>query len=100
MHQPAQAGAPPGVGGDVIAVRGLTFTYPRAAEPALRGMDFAVGRGEIFGFLGPSGAGKSTTQKLLIGLLRGHGGEALVWGRDPQHWGRDYYERIGVSFEL
>lgn len=100
MHRPAQAGASPGVDGDVIAVRGLTFTYPRAAEPALRGMDFAVGRGEIFGFLGPSGAGKSTTQKLLIGLLRGHGGQAAVWGRDPVDWGYGYYERIGVSFEL
>ncbi|MBB3748611.1 fluoroquinolone transport system ATP-binding protein [Mycolicibacterium sp. BK634] len=63
-------------------------------------MDFAVGRGEIFGFLGPSGAGKSTTQKLLIGLLRGHGGTASVWGKDPLEWGPDYYQRIGVSFEL
>ena len=63
-------------------------------------MDFTVGRGEIFGFLGPSGAGKSTTQKLLIGLLRGHGGEAAVRGKDPLAWGPDYYQRIGVSFEL
>lgn len=63
-------------------------------------MDFTVGNGEIFGFLGPSGAGKSTTQKLLIGLLRGHGGYATVWGRDPLDWGADYYQRVGVSFEL
>jgi fluoroquinolone transport system ATP-binding protein len=63
-------------------------------------MDFTVASGDIFGFLGPSGAGKSTTQKLLIGLLRGHGGEASVWGKDPTAWGADYYERIGVSFEL
>jgi len=92
--------APPRTEGDVIEVRGLTFTYPGAAGPAVCGMDFTVGRGEIFGFLGPSGAGKSTTQKLLIGLLRGHGGTASVWGRDPLDWGPDYYERIGVSFEL
>jgi fluoroquinolone transport system ATP-binding protein len=85
---------------EVIRVRGLTFTYPKSTEPAVRGMDFTVGRGEIFGFLGPSGAGKSTTQKLLIGLLRGHGGEAAVWGKDPLDWGPDYYQRIGVSFEL
>ena len=85
---------------EVIRVRGLTFTYPKSREPAVRGMDFSVGRGEIFGFLGPSGAGKSTTQKLLIGLLRGHGGEATVWGKDPLAWGPDYYQRIGVSFEL
>ena len=85
---------------DVISVRGLTFMYPKAPEQAVRGMDFTVGRGEIFGFLGPSGAGKSTTQKLLIGLLRGHGGETAVWGKDPLAWGPDYFERIGVSFEL
>ncbi|MGA5541075.1 ABC transporter ATP-binding protein [Mycobacterium sp. NPDC051198] len=85
---------------DVIDVRGLTFTYPKATEPAVRGMDFSVAPGEIFGFLGPSGAGKSTTQKLLIGLLRGHGGQATVWGRDPLDWGPDYYQRVGVSFEL
>ncbi|MCA2242906.1 MULTISPECIES: ABC transporter ATP-binding protein [Mycobacterium] len=90
----------PGTTADVIRVSGLTFTYPKAPEPAVRGMDFTVSRGEIFGFLGPSGAGKSTTQKLLIGLLRGHGGEAAIWGRDPLAWGSDYYERIGVSFEL
>lgn len=85
---------------DVIRVRGLTYAYPKASGAVVRGMDFSVGRGEIFGFLGPSGAGKSTTQKLLIGLLRGHGGEAAVWGRDPADWGPDYYERIGVMFEL
>lgn len=89
-----------GVASDVIRVRGLTYTYPKSRAPALKGMDFSVRRGEIFGFLGPSGAGKSTTQKLLIGLLRGHGGEAQVWGRDPLGWGPDYYRRIGVSFEL
>lgn len=85
---------------EVIRVRGLTYSYPNADRPAIHGMDFSVGRGEIFGFLGPSGAGKSTTQKLLIGLLRGHGGQARVWGRDPVAWGSDYYQRIGVSFEL
>lgn len=84
----------------VIEVDNLTFTYPGAAEPAIRGMDFTVGTGEIFGFLGPSGAGKSTTQRILIGLLTGHGGSVSVWGRDPAEWGQDYYQRVGVSFEL
>jgi fluoroquinolone transport system ATP-binding protein len=85
---------------EVIRVRELTFRYPTSTEPAIRGVGFTVSRGEIFGFLGPSGAGKSTTQKILIGLLRGHGGEVSVWGKDPLAWGPDYYERIGVSFEL
>jgi len=84
----------------VIGVEELTFTYPGSPEPAVRGMNFAVARSEIFGFLGPSGAGKSTTQKILIGLLTGHGGRVSVWGKEPADWGPDYYQRVGVSFEL
>lgn len=84
----------------VIEVDELTFRYPRAAEPAVKGMGFTVDAGEVFGFLGPSGAGKSTTQKILTGLLTGHGGRVGVWGRDPAAWGSGYYQRIGVSFEL
>jgi fluoroquinolone transport system ATP-binding protein len=98
--QTAEAATTSSVATEVIRVRRLTFTYPKSPQPAVRGMDFSVGRGEIFGFLGPSGAGKSTTQKLLIGLLRGHGGDATVWGKDPLAWGADYYQRVGVSFEL
>lgn len=94
--------APPtsGAAGDVIAVDGLTFTYPKTVEPAVRGIDFSVRRGEIFGFLGPSGAGKSTTQKILTGLLTGHGGSVRVLGQEPVAWGSEFYQRIGVSFEL
>ncbi|MCL5998696.1 MAG: ABC transporter ATP-binding protein [Chloroflexi bacterium] len=83
----------------MINVNHLIFTYTKAPQPALRGLDFAVEPGEIFGFLGPSGAGKSTTQKILIGLLKGYEGAVTVLGKDLAHWGGDYYERIGVSFE-
>ncbi|PRX97979.1 ABC transporter ATP-binding protein [Allonocardiopsis opalescens] len=84
----------------VIDVRELAYSYPRAKEPAVREMTFSVRAGEIFGFLGPSGAGKSTTQKILTGLLPGATGTVDVWGRAPRAWGRAYFERIGVSFEL
>jgi fluoroquinolone transport system ATP-binding protein len=84
----------------MIGVRDMTFTYPAGDTPAVRGLSFSVGRGEIFGFLGPSGAGKSTTQKVLIGLLKGYEGDIEVMGRDLGSWGADYYERVGVSFEL
>jgi ABC-2 type transport system ATP-binding protein len=54
---------------------------------AVRGVDFAVQRGEIFGFLGPNGAGKTTTLRMLATLLRPDGGEATIAGvdlrRDP-----------------
>jgi fluoroquinolone transport system ATP-binding protein len=84
----------------MITVSGLTYAYPKTTEPAVRDLSFAIEPGEIFGFLGPSGAGKSTTQKILIGLLRGYTGAVSVFGRDLSAWGSDYYERVGVSFEL
>jgi fluoroquinolone transport system ATP-binding protein len=83
----------------VIEVEGLTFRYG-AGEPAVRDVGFTVGAGEIFGFLGPSGAGKSTTQKVLIGLLRPYEGDVRVLGQDLRSYGPEYYERIGVGFEL
>jgi fluoroquinolone transport system ATP-binding protein len=83
----------------VIDVRDLHFTYARARSPAVRGLEFAVRRGEIFGFLGPSGAGKSTTQKILIGLLEGYQGVVRVRDKEVKAWTARDYERIGVSFE-
>jgi len=83
----------------VIEVGNLQFTYTHANQAALRDVDFAVERGEIFGLLGPSGAGKSTTQKVLIGLLEGYRGSVRVRGKEVARWTADDYERIGVSFE-
>ena len=84
----------------ILDVDDLTFTYSGAASPAVQGLAFRISRGEIFGFLGPSGAGKSTTQKVLIGLLKGYSGAISVFGKDLTAWSSDYYERVGVSFEL
>lgn len=84
----------------MIEVKNLIFSYKEGQKPAVDDISFRVEDGEIFGFLGPSGAGKSTTQKILIGLLTGHQGTAKVMGKDIRAWGKDYYERIGVSFEL
>ena len=84
----------------MITVDQLSFTYPKAPQQTLRGLSFEIDQGEVLGFLGPSGAGKSTTQKILIGLLRGWQGQVTTLGRPLTAWGADYYERIGVSFEV
>ena len=84
----------------MINVDNLTFTYPGTSAPAVKGIGFEIAEREIFGFLGPSGAGKSTTQKILIGLLKDYQGKITVMGRELSTWGPDYYEHIGVSFEL
>lgn len=83
----------------MIEVKHLNFSYAGSTERALKDINFGIEHGEIFGFLGPSGAGKSTTQKLLIGLLKGYQGAITVLGRNLNTWGSDYYECVGVSFE-
>jgi fluoroquinolone transport system ATP-binding protein len=84
----------------MIRVEGLAYSYPGAPAPALSGLDFHIEAGEIYGLLGPSGAGKSTTQRILMGLLKGFSGQAEIFGQPVASLGRQLYERIGVSFEL
>ncbi|MGH2795731.1 MAG: ATP-binding cassette domain-containing protein, partial [Actinomycetota bacterium] len=63
----------------LVEVAGLRKVYQDGTE-AVRGIDFAVGEGEFFGFLGPNGAGKSTTIKMLVTLLPPSSGRAVVAG--------------------
>ncbi len=84
----------------MIDVRSLNFRYPKGDTPTLRNLNFNIQAGEIFGFLGPSGSGKSTTQKLLIGLLRNFDGEIQILGKNATEWRHDFYQKIGVGFEL
>jgi ABC-2 type transport system ATP-binding protein len=65
---------------------------------ALSGLSMTVGRGEVFGFLGPNGAGKTTAVKLLLGLVRPSGGEAMVLGAAAGD--RETRRRIGYLPEL
>jgi len=94
-------GMEPHTGADIIDVRNLVYTYPKTTKPAVNGVSFAVRKGEVFGLLGPSGAGKSTIQKVLTHQFRRlQSGSVTVLGRGIESWGADYYERIGVGFEL
>ncbi len=84
----------------MIRVADLSYTYPSAESPALKGLNFNITQGEIFGFLGPSGAGKSTCQKILYKTLSKFTGQIDINGKAIQKWGREYFEDIGVGFEL
>jgi fluoroquinolone transport system ATP-binding protein len=88
------------MGEHVITVADLRVRYRGAANYAVDGITFDVAKGEIFGFLGPNGAGKSTTQRVLTRMLRDYEGAAEVLGRPVRTWGPDYFERVGVGFEL
>jgi fluoroquinolone transport system ATP-binding protein len=84
----------------MITVKQLEFSYKKAANKAIKGIDFDIKDGEIFGFLGPSGAGKTTTQRIIIGLLRGYSGSVEIFGRERRRWGKDYFEKVGVAFDF
>jgi ABC-2 type transport system ATP-binding protein len=80
-----------------INVRGLRKSY--GDFEALRGIDFQVGRGEVFGLLGPNGAGKTTTVEVLEGYRSRTGGEVSVLGIDPGHRSRELRARVGIVLQ-
>lgn len=84
----------------MIEVRNLTFSYGKDKQ-ALHGLNFTVEDGEIFGFLGPNGSGKSTTQKILTGILKGHGGMVSLFRKDiKEGHTKEFFQKIGVLFEF
>ncbi len=80
-----------------ISVRGLRKSY--GAVEAVRGIEFEVARGEVFGLLGPNGAGKTTTVEILEGYRKRDAGDVQVLESDPAAAGGDWRERIGVVLQ-
>ena len=81
-------------------INNLVFRYPKNKEDTIKDISLEINQGEIFGLLGPSGVGKSTTQKILIKLLRGYKGEVLYKGKDLKSYTSNYFEEVGVGFEM
>jgi ABC-2 type transport system ATP-binding protein len=85
----------------MIEANGLRKTYRTGrgrkgkTVEAVRGVDFAVRAGEIFGFLGPNGAGKTTTLRMLATLIRPDGGRATIAGADVLHHPARVRDHIG-----
>ena len=80
-----------------ISVRGLHKSY--GDFEAVRGIDFEVKAGEVFGLLGPNGAGKTTTVEILEGLRARTSGEVSVLGFDPGVSTNQLKDRIGVCLQ-
>ncbi len=86
-----------GEGGPAVEVEALHKRY--GDRIVLNGVDFTIGRGEVFGLLGPNGAGKTTTVEILEGFRDPTSGKVRVLGTDPaQHLPR-LRERTGVVLQ-
>ena len=80
-----------------IQVENLEKTY--GTFKAVKGIDFEVRAGEVFGLLGPNGAGKTSTVEILEGLRNRSGGRVSVLGFDPEVQTRQLKDRIGVCLQ-
>jgi len=80
-----------------IEVRGLRKAYEE--HEAVRGIDFEVRRGEVFGLLGPNGAGKTTTVEILEGYRSRTAGSVSVLGHDPASRDPDLRARVGIVLQ-
>jgi ABC-2 type transport system ATP-binding protein len=80
-----------------ISVQGLKKSYGEVQ--AVKGIDFEIQPGEVFGLLGPNGAGKTTTVEILEGLRPRTGGEVTVLGFDPDRQRQQLKDRIGVCLQ-
>jgi len=80
-----------------VSVAGLHKSY--GDYEALRGIDFTIERGEVFGLLGPNGAGKTTTIEILEGYRARDSGSVEVLGEDPERSGTAWRERVGVMLQ-
>lgn len=78
-------------------MRGLRKSY--GDFEAIKGIDFEVRPGEVFGLLGPNGAGKTTSVEILEGLRPRSDGEVKVLGLDPDRRKRDLKDRIGACLQ-
>jgi ABC-2 type transport system ATP-binding protein len=87
---------------DAVSAVGLRKRFGGRGGPveAVRGVDFSVPRGEIFGFLGPNGAGKTTTLRMLTTLLPIDEGEARVAGYDVTREPGRVRSRIGYVSQV
>ncbi len=83
----------------MLEVSGLSKTFPRSVSPALDGVSFSVGSGQICGLLGHNGAGKSTALGIVLGMVHPDAGEVTICGHSVQRERQVAIRNVGAIFE-
>lgn len=82
---------------NVLEVKGLKKRLGK--REIIKGINFSVKDGEIFGFLGPNGAGKTTTIRMIVGLIAPNEGEIKICGKDVQKEKEEALKNVGAVVE-
>ena len=82
-----------------LAIETHGLTKRLRSQLAVDGVDLAVPRGAVFGFLGPNGSGKTTTIRMLLGLVAANAGDARVLGAEMPRHVDSVLPRVGALVE-
>ncbi|WP_174615713.1 ABC transporter ATP-binding protein [Virgibacillus ihumii] len=65
----------------------------------IKGLNFSINKGEVFGFIGPNGAGKTTTIRMMVGLMQISDGDVHILGKSVQSDFKDAVKEVGAIVE-
>ncbi|MCP3029355.1 ABC transporter ATP-binding protein [Halobacillus sp. A5] len=68
-------------------------------KPIIKGLDFTIHSGEVFGFLGPNGAGKTTTIRMMVGLMQMTEGDVVIKGHSVNSSYKEAIRHVGAIVE-
>jgi ABC-2 type transport system ATP-binding protein len=83
----------------MITIKAVNLSKSFGNIHAVKNVNFAIHRGDVFGYLGNNGAGKTTTIRLILGLLRPHSGYSEILGHNSQELPREINRKVGVVLD-
>ena len=89
-------------GGGELAVAAMKVSNLKKVigkKQIIKGLDFEIYPGEVFGFIGPNGAGKTTTIRMMVGLMKITEGDVLIQGKSITNDFKDAIQQVGAIVE-
>ncbi|GIO27064.1 ABC transporter ATP-binding protein [Ornithinibacillus bavariensis] len=84
---------------DNTAMKLINLKKSIGKKQIIKGLEFEIKSGEVFGFLGPNGAGKTTTIRMMVGLMRITEGDVVIQGKSIKHHYKEAIREVGAIVE-